>query len=287
MNLLNRIQTLTDHGPVLRQDRRCYQHGNPGGGCSTPSIVAVAVDPSGGDRDTAGIVGGYLGLDGRLHLTHDQSGVMPSADWARAACELAELRTQLDAMTRERDEARAQYVDQLAATRKLDDVRMAEIAERERELGEVLRQNVAVATDMGKLIIEVRRMQPVVEVAKEWAAAQNLDGLAKHGKRLRDGVAAQEPTDNPTHTTTTNTPQTSAHDHARAIKHGTHLGGDVDEADGYQQAIDHVRNAYNHGYLGFLQQQTEAGHYTQWLNQAELTEVADFLTHIATRKDTT
>jgi hypothetical protein len=70
---------------TLLRERRCYQHGNPGGGCSTPSIVAVAVDPSGGGRDTAGIVGGYLGLDGRLHLTHDQSGVMPSADWARAA----------------------------------------------------------------------------------------------------------------------------------------------------------------------------------------------------------
>lgn len=74
---------------TLLRERRCYQHGNPGGACSTPSIVAVAVDPSGGGRDTAGIVGGYLGLDGRLHLTHDKSGVMPSADWARAACELA------------------------------------------------------------------------------------------------------------------------------------------------------------------------------------------------------
>jgi hypothetical protein len=206
------------------------------------------------------------------------------AGLADGRAEAAELRTQLDAMTRERDEARAQYVDQLAATRKLDDVRMAEIAERERELGEVLRQNVAVATDMGKLIIEARRMQPVVKAAKEWAAAQNLDGLAKHGERLRDAVTAQEPTDNPTHTTTTNTPQTSAHDHARAIKHGTHLGGDVDEADGYQQAIDHVRNAYNHGYLRYIQDQANAGHYTQWLGQAELTEVANFLT---ARKDRT
>jgi hypothetical protein len=57
--------------------------------CATPVRVAVAVDPSGGGRDTAGVVGGYLGDDGRLYLTHDRSGVMSSEAWARAACELA------------------------------------------------------------------------------------------------------------------------------------------------------------------------------------------------------
>ncbi len=51
--------------------------------------VGVAVDPSGGGRDTAGIIGGYLGSDGRLWYTHDASRVGPADKWARAACQLA------------------------------------------------------------------------------------------------------------------------------------------------------------------------------------------------------
>lgn len=54
-----------------------------------PQKVAVAVDPSGGGRDTAGIVGGFLGDDGRLWITHDRSGVMSSDAWSREACQLA------------------------------------------------------------------------------------------------------------------------------------------------------------------------------------------------------
>jgi len=54
-----------------------------------PQRVAVAVDPSGGGRDTAGVVGGCLGADGRLWITDDVSGVMPSAVWSREACLLA------------------------------------------------------------------------------------------------------------------------------------------------------------------------------------------------------
>lgn len=51
--------------------------------------AAVAVDPSGGGRDTAGIVGGFRGTDGRLWYTHDRSGVMDPEEWARQACILA------------------------------------------------------------------------------------------------------------------------------------------------------------------------------------------------------
>jgi hypothetical protein len=51
--------------------------------------VAVAVDPSGDGRDTAGIVAGYLDDRGHCHWTHDRSGEMGVAEWARAACELA------------------------------------------------------------------------------------------------------------------------------------------------------------------------------------------------------
>jgi hypothetical protein len=54
-----------------------------------PLISAVAVDPSGGGRDVAGVIGGFLGDDDRLYLTADESGVMSADDWGRAACELA------------------------------------------------------------------------------------------------------------------------------------------------------------------------------------------------------
>lgn len=67
----------------LLRDRRHY---NP---TIKPLKHAVAVDPSGGGRDTAGIIAGYLGEDKKLYYTHD-STIKGSADeWSRAACELA------------------------------------------------------------------------------------------------------------------------------------------------------------------------------------------------------
>lgn len=51
--------------------------------------AAVAVDPSGGGRDDAGIIGGWLGADQRLYITADRSGRMASEEWAREACLLA------------------------------------------------------------------------------------------------------------------------------------------------------------------------------------------------------
>lgn len=70
------------------QDRRCFELGK--GPCADRGTVAVAIDPSGGGRDIAGIVGGYLGVDSRLYITHDRSGHMSSEQWGRAACELAQ-----------------------------------------------------------------------------------------------------------------------------------------------------------------------------------------------------
>jgi hypothetical protein len=70
---------------ALLRERRCHEVQQ----CSTPQRIGVAVDPSGGGRDTAGVVAGYLGEDGRCHFTHDASGVMSSDAWGRAACELA------------------------------------------------------------------------------------------------------------------------------------------------------------------------------------------------------
>lgn len=70
---------------VLLAERR-VPHGHPR---PQPVRIAVAIDPSGGGRDEAGIIGGYLGEDGRVYLTHDWSGVMGSDKWARTACLLA------------------------------------------------------------------------------------------------------------------------------------------------------------------------------------------------------
>jgi hypothetical protein len=72
---------------MLRQ-RRCFEAGRAP--CDpVRKRVGVAVDPSGGGRDTAGIIGGYLSEDIRLHLVADRSGVMTSEEWGRAACQLA------------------------------------------------------------------------------------------------------------------------------------------------------------------------------------------------------
>lgn len=72
----------------LLTERRCFQQDPPA--CNpTPVKAAVAVDPSGGGRDTAGIIGGYLGSDKHLYFTHDRSGPMASSEWSRAACLLA------------------------------------------------------------------------------------------------------------------------------------------------------------------------------------------------------
>lgn len=67
-------------------ERRCYE-----GECTPAPArkVAVAVDPSGGGRDLAGIIGGYLGDDKRLYLTHDRSVYGPTREWSRAAVLLA------------------------------------------------------------------------------------------------------------------------------------------------------------------------------------------------------
>lgn len=67
------------------------------------SIVrAVAVDPSAGGSDEAGIVAGFRGRDGRAYLTHDRSGRMTSALWARQAW-LLTIDTQADRLVWERN----------------------------------------------------------------------------------------------------------------------------------------------------------------------------------------
>jgi hypothetical protein len=67
---------------ILR-DRQCFRPD------TVPIKHAVAVDPSGGGRDTAGIIAGFLGADRRAYLTHDLSGRMPTEEWSEKACLLA------------------------------------------------------------------------------------------------------------------------------------------------------------------------------------------------------
>lgn len=54
-----------------------------------PQKIAVSIDPSGGGRDVAGVIGGFLGDDGRVWVTDDVSAPMSSAEWSTAASLLA------------------------------------------------------------------------------------------------------------------------------------------------------------------------------------------------------
>lgn len=54
-----------------------------------PRRAVVAVDPSGGGRDNAGVVGGYLATDGKAYVVADRSVVGPSEKWGRVAAQLA------------------------------------------------------------------------------------------------------------------------------------------------------------------------------------------------------
>jgi hypothetical protein len=67
-----------------------------------PVRAAVAIDPSGGGKDSAGVVAGYLGADNRVWVTHDRTRVMPSDQWARVACLLA-VETDADRISYEKN----------------------------------------------------------------------------------------------------------------------------------------------------------------------------------------
>jgi hypothetical protein len=77
-------------GALITRDQLADQrrlHGHPA--VPQPERIAVAVDPSGGGRDVAGIIGGFRGTDQRLYITHDRSRPCSSAQWSRRACLLA------------------------------------------------------------------------------------------------------------------------------------------------------------------------------------------------------
>ena len=56
---------------------------------ATPQKTGVGIDPSGGGRDAAGVIGGHLCDDGRLYLVADRTVTGPSEVWGMEAAILA------------------------------------------------------------------------------------------------------------------------------------------------------------------------------------------------------
>lgn len=72
-------------GSLLSAEEIRTATGTPG----EPRRIGVGVDPSGGGRDSAGLVAGLVDVNGKTWFTHDRTETMPSDQWARAACLLA------------------------------------------------------------------------------------------------------------------------------------------------------------------------------------------------------
>lgn len=140
---------------------------------ATPVMAAVAVDPSGGGRDTAGVVGGWLGDDERLYIAGDRSAHMSADEWGKAACELA-VELDADRIIYEKNYGgdQAGYVIRTA----WDALRRAELA----ELG--VRDTPA-----------GRRSKRYLAVAKYARPRPRVHGVhARKGKRLRaEPIAVQ------------------------------------------------------------------------------------------------
>lgn len=162
---------------------------------------AVAIDPSGGGRDAAGVIGGHLGTDGRLWITHDRSGVGGSDEWSTWACQLAAelgadafvieknyggdmagrvVKTTWEKLSREHDERQAELAEQAAAagasyTRQANPYPMhgiPRIVEVTAKKAKVLRgELVAQQMKMDK----VRLGAPMLELEQEWATWMPTD----------------------------------------------------------------------------------------------------------------
>lgn len=76
---------ISAEGALLNEQILRDRTGVPG----EPVRVGVGVDPSGGGRDTAGIVAGQLDAEGKFWWTHNRSGRMSSDKWPREVCLLA------------------------------------------------------------------------------------------------------------------------------------------------------------------------------------------------------
>ncbi|MFE2995023.1 terminase large subunit domain-containing protein [Nocardia sp. NPDC059246] len=76
---------ITAEGALLTEQLIEDRRAQPG----SPARVGVGVDPSGGGRDTAGIIGGHLDDTGRFWWTHNRTARMSSAEWPVQACLLA------------------------------------------------------------------------------------------------------------------------------------------------------------------------------------------------------
>lgn len=149
---------------------------------SAPVKAAVAVDPSGGGRDTAGIIGGYLAEDGRLYVTEDATMVGTSEAWARAACEMAaSIGAEVIVVEKNYGGDMARNVirsawDALARQRSSEDGRFAGLAPQVKMVsakrGKLLR-----AEPVAQQLIEDRvRLGGILpELEEEWASWQPTD----------------------------------------------------------------------------------------------------------------
>ncbi|GGG04241.1 hypothetical protein GCM10007304_17950 [Rhodococcoides trifolii] len=84
-NSLFQCSPFGTQGVLLSKDMIRDRTGIPGPARRT----GVGIDPSGGGRDTAGIIGGHLDTSGRFWWTHSRTARMSSDKWSREACLLA------------------------------------------------------------------------------------------------------------------------------------------------------------------------------------------------------
>jgi hypothetical protein len=140
----------------------------PAGWVGARSRAAVAVDTSAGGTDEAGIIAGYRGADGRVYVTHDRSGAMTEAAWARVAWLLV-LDTQADDLVWEQNLAGPTMRRALEAAwqRIITQVRTLEQVEAEQTdpfTGRPLPTRLGEATDPDRRLVE--------HAAQRWAATE-------------------------------------------------------------------------------------------------------------------
>lgn len=133
-----------------------------------PRRAVVAVDPSGGGRDNAGVMGGHLATDGKAYATHDRSITGPSEVWGRRVAELA-ADLDADVVVFEPNYGRDM-------SRTIINAAWRELREEARE------RNKVAAAEGSPLDLRFERHPPMVKMA-EWA---------KKNKQLRAEPAAQQ-----------------------------------------------------------------------------------------------
>lgn len=137
---------------------------------------AVAVDTSAGGADEAGVVAGYRGRDSRVYVTHDRSGQMTSAGWARAAWLLV-VDTTADDLVWEKNLAGPTMRSELVNA-------WQRIVRQARTLDEARAGNLDPFT--GRPLGELTRDDLLDLAARRWAAAEERRPLGEVGINADD-----------------------------------------------------------------------------------------------------